>query len=343
MQNYIININPEPALGSLKRSLFLEQKELPKYLGVTPEDILNMFYYVINGNSALNYRRIGLESCPLTISATKLSLDLDFYAHPYPLDMEYTLKASKGIIGKGSRVRRTINKSIIVPMSDHIDFDYKLDRIISIRWQTLSYNEEGSVIPHPTYEVEEKRIVFSEIIFAVIEVTVVVECDRYPIRIVLALPGHEDDLTEEERRRVPIQSVDGSGSVVIKEPILAEEVSITDVGTGRAIPGLTRPPEGGGGGGGGYNPNLPGRRGKIKADFSSTITGTFIDSDGEEAKVHLNLEIPKCIDDLLDVCIQNQGGSYSFSHKHKYFLGVRVYYSICDGSTLSVQDVVEYR
>jgi hypothetical protein len=172
----------QPARGEL--NVRLEQiKKYESQETVTMYDIQQMVARAKAGMSAKTYKP---DYCPAYISGMAVMAEFDFWAWPSSTDLAYTVKSSFGEVSPRRTVVEAFEISMRFELSDNVEFDFVVDRISSMTWETHCYNTAGEQVGRPALEMDGATTLRADFaVFGVVRVKGYKRGDQYRITAAL--------------------------------------------------------------------------------------------------------------------------------------------------------------
>jgi hypothetical protein len=235
-------------------------------------------------------RAMRAEGCPIEFQGDLIHIYLGFYAWPNPTDLDFTLQASTGIIEQRKNIRKQREFSVFVNNAEKLSLPYYMENI-TIVWESPCYNRFGEQIGTPRVTITPTEIRFEPEVFAGLRI--------YGTAIGVSAVSH----------------------ITVSKPIEVDE----DIEIDPSITGASITYEHGV-----YTPSVPKpanlNSAKIAAP-SCTITAAWQGLTERETD-QLNLEVPQCVIDALNMCpgMWDKFAEFCFTQKK-----MTVYYDACTG------------
>lgn len=245
-------------------------------------DIQQMVARAKSGISARTYKSPG---CPAYIDGDSIVMDFDFYAWPSDPNLIYTITSGLGNVTDPQIIQKQVQFSVTFEMSDIYEFDFILEDITSIDWETECYDSDGRVVEDVTVEMDGYTTLrASAVIFGVIRITGTKRGALHTLtsRLVKtqAEPPSEQEFNDSGAGRYatyydfmgmywPASNIDSWEDVYGNDqPVVEEQVNYT---------------------------------GLKLTNLKVSVTAHWFDG-GEEKTSSIILEAPQCIKDLLTAC-----------------------------------------
>jgi hypothetical protein len=296
--------------------LFLKQKHVPETSSnANLEDITAMWHMAMTGTSAFNYIA---ERCPVSIKDGIVTVYLGLYVFPSANDLQYTLTLSNGTLGDMGLVTLLMDIDVLIPQTDEVSLEF-VPEAMNIEWLTDSYNAFGEIIPLPNITVENNKLKFSASCFGVLHITCTTLAHYYPVYITVIKAETPVETEDEAKKREAYTANCGGlyGSGGLDENANAYVTCMT---AGADNIKANKKPD---------------RTGYKVTSLRASVQAVW--QGAKEAKTKsLTLEIPDCVNHLLEMCDDGTTKNTSLNNTEKEPIP-NIYYSTCTGNILDVQ------
>lgn len=256
---------------------------------VSMYDIQQMVARAKAGMSARTYK---LSDCAAYIDGQSVVVDFDFYVWPSSIDLLHTISSSIGEVSPPEIIDKSVEFSVTFEMSDVVEFDFMLSEITSYSWETGCYDADGQGVEPGELVIDGMTTVrIDRPVFGVVRIKAKKKGAQHSldVRLVKYVSAGADGSapTEDDFEE------SGANSFYTYQEWLSTFYSYTDIYTWNGID----PPD--------ESINLTGL--KITS-LNATVTAHWVDINGDEVTESLTMEVPQCVEDLLTMCGDGDGG-----------------------------------
>lgn len=286
-----VDTDTEDTQTTERRFVRLEQIDPPESNDtVTMFDIQQMVARARMGISARTFKP---HNCPAYINNQSIISQFDFYSWPSAVDLPHTIISSLGEVTVPQIVEKEVHFSQTFELSDVVELDFILTRIVSATWETDCHDADGKVVDAvdvgTPYMDGLSTIRIAKPVFGVVRIVGIKKGAQHSlnVRLVKLVPAqHNGDLPTEEAF-----NESGAANHYTYQEWLNLFYGFTDAVSWRNQHGddeaLGKDPV-----------NLTGLS---ISNLQATVTAKWMDK-GEEKTEQLRMKIPQCVRDLLEAC-----------------------------------------